>query len=149
VPYSAQTHVPLVLRWDRHIRAGGRVGRLAINADVPVTAADAARIEVPDDVTGLSLLGRERHPRIPFSATVGTAYSGNGIRFARPAYCGLRTRRFLYVRYASGHEELYDYRADPHELKNRAGSPRFRGLRRTLRDRTEKDCVPAPPGFRW
>ena len=46
---------------------------------------------------------------------------GSGQKVARPGYCGYRTRRFAYVRYSGGVEELYDYREDPLELTNVAG----------------------------
>jgi N-acetylglucosamine-6-sulfatase len=146
VPYEAQTHVPLVLRWDGHANAGARLGRLVMNADVPATIAEATGVSV-GDLDGLPLLGRERHGALLYSAGPGHTHDGNGIWLDRPAYCGLRTKRYLYVRYASGHEELYDYRRDPYELKNRAGRPAFDGIRRKLRARLRDACVPAPPGY--
>jgi N-acetylglucosamine-6-sulfatase len=36
----------------------------------------------------------------------------------RPAYDALRTHTHLYVEYATGERELYDMRADPHQLEN-------------------------------
>ena len=36
-----------------------------------------------------------------------------------PSYCGVRTTRYKYVRYATGEEELYDLSVDPWELRSR------------------------------
>jgi arylsulfatase A-like enzyme len=35
-----------------------------------------------------------------------------------PPYRAVRTRRYLYVEYATGERELYDLRKDPYELHN-------------------------------
>ena len=35
-----------------------------------------------------------------------------------PSYCGLRSARRMYVRYATGEEEFYDLRKDPYQLEN-------------------------------
>jgi arylsulfatase A-like enzyme len=49
----------------------------------------------------------------------------------------VRTRDWKYVLYPSGAEELYDTRADPHEVRNLAASPesaeRLAALRERLR----------------
>ncbi len=50
-----------------------------------------------------------------------------------PDYDGLRTGHVLYVAYANGDRELYDPRADPDEIVNRAGTEP--GLERALSHR--------------
>lgn len=37
---------------------------------------------------------------------------------AVPPYRGLRTQRYLYVEYATGERELYDFQRDPYQLEN-------------------------------
>jgi len=67
-----------------------------------------------------------------------------------PAYCGVRTRGdFVYVRYATGEEELYDLRADPNELTNVVSAPQYAAILDVLRDQTHQLCDPPPPGFTW
>jgi hypothetical protein len=55
----------------------------------------------------------------------------------------------LFVRYATGDEEFYDYRNDPWELSNAIADPvhaaRIEQLRRFARER----CDPPPPGLSW
>jgi N-acetylglucosamine-6-sulfatase len=47
-------------------------------------------------------------------------------------YSAIRTRRYLYARYADGERELYDLRSDPFELQNRASDPAFLGAEKAL-----------------
>jgi hypothetical protein len=55
----------------------------------------------------------------------------------------------MYAAYASGFEELYDYRRDRHELNNVAGGVGYRAATRSMRARTVAACNPTPPGFSW
>jgi arylsulfatase A-like enzyme len=148
LPYAAQTRIPLVVRWDGHVAAGRTDGRLAMNVDIPVTIAGAARVTHPR-TEGLSLFGTRTRLGFPVEASGAVAFDGNGLPFDRPAYCGFRTKRYLYVRYATGHAELYDYVGDPWELRNVIGSPRLREVRDSLRRKAVESCAPTPPGFSW
>ena len=67
----------------------------------------------------------------------------------RPSYCGVRTERYMFVQYATGERELYDYRTDPFELHNRAGRSRYAATEQALREDAKRLCSPTPPGFSW
>jgi arylsulfatase A-like enzyme len=67
----------------------------------------------------------------------------------RPSYCGIRSLGWMFVRYADGFEELYDYRTDPYELTNLAGDPAYADKLKALRTHTKRVCRPVPPGFAW
>jgi N-acetylglucosamine-6-sulfatase len=56
---------------------------------------------------------------------------------------GIRTARYLFVRYANGDRELYDLDEDPNELRNVVGRPRYADEVRQLARiwRNYKDCV--------
>jgi N-acetylglucosamine-6-sulfatase len=138
-PYDAATRVPMVIRWDGHVPAGTVDDRLALNLDVAPTLATAAGTSMTTD--GLDLLGQATRRGFPLEAATG--YQG------RPAYCGWRSTRWLYVHYADGTTELYDYRSDPGELHNLAGDPAYAGTMGRLRDRAVRGCRPEPPGFDW
>jgi arylsulfatase A-like enzyme len=47
-------------------------------------------------------------------------------------YQAIRTPRYVYSELATGERELYDLRADPYELNNRAGDPDLAATQRTL-----------------
>jgi arylsulfatase A-like enzyme len=68
-----------------------------------------------------------------------------------PTYCGVRAAHAVYIRYATGEEELYDLAADPFELVNLAADPSAAGLLTSMRARLDVLCDPPPPGFddRW
>jgi arylsulfatase A-like enzyme len=138
-PYDAATRVPMVIRWDGHVPAGTVDDRLALNLDVAPTLATAAGTSMTTD--GLDLLGQATRRGFPLEAATG--YQG------RPAYCGWRSTRWLYVHYADGTTELYDYRSDPGELHNLAGDPAYAGTLGRLRDRAVRGGSPEPPGFDW
>jgi arylsulfatase A-like enzyme len=140
VPYDAATRIPMVIRWDGHVEPGSRDTRLALNVDVAATVARAAGATMDSD--GLDLLGPVRRGGFPLEA-IGNHGTG------RPPYCGWRTQRYLFVHYADGEEELYDYRVDPRERVNRAGDPAYRDQLRDLRAAARQGCDPAPPGFSW
>jgi N-acetylglucosamine-6-sulfatase len=140
VPYQAATRVPMVIRWDGRVAAGGTDHRLALNLDVAATIAAATGVRMKTD--GLNLLGDVRRRGFPLEAIRKAAID-------RPAYCGWRTHRYLYVRYADGDQELYDYRTDPGEHRNRALDPRYRSRVKRLRQHARTACRPMPPGFRW
>ncbi|MGH8938496.1 MAG: choline-sulfatase, partial [Actinomycetes bacterium] len=62
---------------------------------------------------------------------------------------GWRTKRRMYVRWATGREELYDYRSDPAERHNLAGERSSRRIERRMQANARNACVPEPPGFDW
>ena len=74
---------------------------------------------------------------------------GSWTNVTRPAYCGWRTIRFLFVRYANGRNEMYDYARDPFELTDRHKARSLADVRRRLRQRTRHACVPPPPRYDW
>ena len=64
-----------------------------------------------------------------------------------PTYCGVRTPSFVFVRYRTGEEELYDLVDDPRQLRNVVHARPNKA--NELRALTQSLCVPTPPGFSW
>ncbi len=138
-PYDAGTRIPLVVRWDGHVQRGVVDDRLALNVDVAGTLARAAGASMQTD--GLDLLGDRTRQGFPVEAMAGYRH--------RPPYCGWRTKRWLYVRYATGRSELYDYVTDPFEQRDLAGDPSVADVQTRLRALATEHCSPEPPGFDW
>jgi N-acetylglucosamine-6-sulfatase len=140
VPYRQATSVPLVIRWDRRVKAGVVDDRLASNIDIAPTLVAAAGVRMSAD--GSSLLGSKRRDgsvlEAPFSK-----------RYDRPAYCGWRTTSWMFAHYATGEEELYSYEADPEELHNLASDPAHATQLATMKARAMQGCRPMPPRFHW
>ena len=146
VPYAGATRVPLAIAWPARLPEGRVDARLALNIDIPVTIAAAAEA-AHDDVAGRSLLSSWRRGGFVLEASRPHVPGSDGTDVERPAYCGWRTSRYLFVHYGNGREELYDYVNDPWELRDRRGTrPALQG---TLRRRAREACRPVPPGFSW
>jgi arylsulfatase A-like enzyme len=148
VPYEGATRIPMAIAWPARLPQGRVDARLALNMDIPVTIAAAAGAP-HGTVAGRSLLQRWKRSGSVLEARSTRVPGPNGTNVERPAYCGWRTVRFLYVRYANGVTELYDYAVDAFELQNRARMRAYGEVRRRMRVRAQAACRPPPPGFRW
>jgi arylsulfatase A-like enzyme len=144
LPYDAATRIPLLARWDGRIRPNSTDSRLALNVDLAATVARAAGVGMATE--GLDLLGSTKRTGFPVES--GKRYAADSTP-DRPAYCGFRTLNWLYVQYATGQQELYSYKDDPYELKNRADRRRDRSRLSSLRARAVAKCFPVPPEFSW
>jgi arylsulfatase A-like enzyme len=145
-PYEESIRIPLVVRFTNGgIRPGSTSTALAANVDLAPTIADFTGVRLPE-AEGRSLrevlTGRTSEIRNGLVLEHATAL-GTEV----PGYCGLRTHRFMYARYAGGFEELYDLVADPHELQNVARVPAYDAMRSGLLARVEMLCAPRPPGY--
>lgn len=142
VPYKGATAIPIAMRWDNVITPGQIEQRVFTLQDVATTIIEAAGATLPTE--GVSYLSGKRKGTV----VEGVQASTTGI--IRPAYCGWRTKRYLYVRYSDGAgEELYHYAVDPHELDNKATDPAYAAKRSQFRATARPACTPGPPGFLW
>jgi arylsulfatase A-like enzyme len=146
VPYKGATRIPMGIAWPAGLPEGMKQARLVLNIDIAETIADAAGAPHPD-IAGRSLIEPWTRGGFVLEASGANAQGSNGTSVTRPSYCGWRTSRYLFVRYANGREELYDYRRDPWELHDRRGTAP--DLQRRLRRHARNACQPVPPGFSW
>lgn len=142
LPYRFATDVPLAMRWDGRIAAGRTDRRLTSTVDVAATIVAATGAELTHD--GLDLLGEERRSELALAGRRWQRLDGS---LPHPAYCGLRTDRFLFTRWADGFEELYDHDDDPYETRNRASHPGHRDRVEAMRFAALAAADPRPPGF--
>jgi N-acetylglucosamine-6-sulfatase len=150
VPYDEATRVPLVVRYDRWTTRPRTDDRLILNLDFAPTFAALARAGRWHG-EGRSFLPLLRSARsAPWRRDFLLEHLRGPPQREVPSYCGLRSRRYLYVAYETGEEELYDLDEDPSALRNVAGAPDFRATASALRNRLRtRLCVPPPPGFVW
>ena len=149
-PYDSATRVPMVIRYDPLLAGPAVSEENAMNIDLAPTIADVAGLSNVPATDGVSLKPILLDP----SADVRGAFlleGGDLTPSGHPPYCGARNERFMYVRYADGQAEFYDYQADPYELNNKieADRRRLRGTIRRLKGFAKQTCVPAYPGYRW
>ncbi len=150
VPWNESLRVPLIMRWDGHITPGSHESHVAVNIDWPETFADAAGVTIPSDVEGHSLLPELSGGSPARTDFLTEAYnptwsptSGDVV----PNFCGVRSAGWLYVKYTTGEEQLYNEAADPYEMNNLAGDLASAGQLAAMRARMVTLCSPPPPGF--
>ena len=147
VAYEPSLRVPLLVRGPG-FEAGARVDGLVSNLDLAPTILEATGVSPPEPLDGVSLTtDRDR----PTAVLLESPPGGSG---QIPHFTGVRTPRYSYVEYESGHVELYDLSTDPDQLTNVAADPgrtatidTLAGLVDQLASCAGADCVvPAPPG---
>ncbi|MGQ0670222.1 MAG: sulfatase family protein [Actinomycetota bacterium] len=144
VPYEESIRVPFVLRFDPLVAEARDDQHLVLNIDIAPTIADVAGVPARE-TDGESLTPLLVAGAAPWRSDflVEHMEGANPV----PTYCALRTEEALYVRYATGEEELYELTSDPFELRNRVTAPELASLADRLRERLAVLCRPPPPGL--
>jgi N-acetylglucosamine-6-sulfatase len=137
LPYKWATEYPVVMRWDGHVTPG-HYDRMVANVDLAATILDAAGVTPYWPMEGASVFDVARSSVVLEAISVPV----------HPAYCGVRLRNWLYVKWSGGAgTEMYDYGHDPYETSNLAGKPAYDDKEAELRALTEQLCSPTPPGY--
>ena len=141
-PYVRSARVPMMMRLDS-VDFSGYANRLTTNTDLTATMAEIAGVSWPMD--GVSVFN-------PRTGTVMEQIRSGNLSAAkrRPAYCGYRTARYLYVEYTQAKgRELYDYSVDPNELHNKVDRDAYARVVERMRGKALVACSPTPYGFTW
>jgi arylsulfatase A-like enzyme len=119
LPYEESARVPLVVRGPG-IDADRKVEVPVGNVDLAPTIVDAANADAGIEMDGISLLGAMRRGADPAPRPILLE------AFEELPFAALRTPRGdAYLETGRGEVELYDLDADPYELRNLAGLPRY------------------------
>lgn len=121
--WRAGTRVPLIVKVPKGVStlsAGTPVGAVC---DAPVnllslypTLCELSGVPTPQECDGPSLLPLLKNPK--------AKWTHPSLTFAnRPGTFGLSTRKWRYLKYANGDEELYHIAEDPYEWRNLAAKP--------------------------
>lgn len=162
-PWEEAIHIPLLIRYDPITGPrGGTVdgADMPLNIDLAPTFSALAGVAPPTGVWAYD--GRSLLPEIAGTGTLNRTYfplehleQGDA---PIPSYCGVRTDdyagaplsgQWMYVRYATGEEELYDLGTDPWELTSLDKDPAYAAQKQALLDLTQQICSPPPPGYAW
>jgi arylsulfatase A-like enzyme len=124
--WEEATRVPFIL-WDARDKAApeGRECDDAVSLiNVYRTLADAAGLEPPAYVDGISLMPQMKNPGAPIESPAITTWG-------RGNYT-VRDKDWRYIRYFDGSEELYAHRYDPDEWENLAADPQYASTKERL-----------------
>jgi hypothetical protein len=100
------------------------------NLDLPTTILAVAGIPRTDtDGQNLELL--LRNPRRPWREEIFIENYG----LVHQTWAGVRTQRYKYVEWASGHKVLFDLFKDTYELHNKIDDPAYQPIRQELVER--------------
>jgi arylsulfatase A-like enzyme/L,D-peptidoglycan transpeptidase YkuD (ErfK/YbiS/YcfS/YnhG family) len=140
--YEESLTVPLMMRGPG-VPVGARTGEMVALVDVARTIAEVA---------GATPLLKQDGRSLMSVATGGRGYAALGIEAGAvegaPSgtylYQGVRTKRYVYLRYPNTREvELYDRRVDPDQSDNVAYRPTHRAVRKVMAGLLEqvRDCA--------
>ncbi len=143
--YVPVLHVPLVVVWPRGVPAGRRVTQHVSLADLPATVLDLADID-PVPFPGRSLArfwdpaapGRRGEEAIVASEVRRQPGAPAWYPVAHGDLQAVIEDGFHLIRDGDGHDELYDLRTDPWEMRDLASSAAYA----TARQRLDRRLVP-------
>lgn len=117
-PYDGSVRFPLYALGPGLASATSE-DRLVSNVDIAPTLVSVAGAASPT-MDGVSLLTGHQRQGVLLESLGKDLQSMNwpGPRTTVTPYRALRTAQYLYVEYQGGGRELYDYAADPYELRN-------------------------------
>lgn len=118
--WERSTRVPLIIVPPKKLaggfaKAGSRCNAPVSLVDFYPTLTELCGITPPDNLDGRSLVPLLRNPKRRTGRSVVTLFDRGNV--------SVRSKRWRYIRYRDGSEELYDHQHDPHEYRNLAGSP--------------------------
>ena len=148
-PWEESTRVPFILRAPGIAEPGGVAEHPISLIDLYPTLADLCGLkgDTRKNKKGAKLDGHSVRPFLENPGSMkwdGPDGALTMIYTGRPSnndphkqHWTLRTRRWRYIRYNDGSEELYDHDKDPHEWKNLAGSPEFAPVKKVMNQKIE------------
>ncbi|QGJ70094.1 Iduronate sulfatase [Planctomycetales bacterium 10988] len=123
--WELTTHVPLLVRLPQGKHAGSRCDGPVTLIDLYPTLVDLCGLPQPETtLDGRSFASLVREPNASWEHPAVTIHG--------PGNVAVRDRKWRYIRYADGSEELYDHSQDPHEWENLAGREEFVEIKKHL-----------------
>jgi len=138
--YEESLRVPFIIMDPRvpDDQKGQVTDAMALNLDLPATFLDWAGVEIPERYQGRSLQPVVSAGK-PADWRTETFHEHFAVRNRIPAFEGIRTDQFKYMRYFDhDHEFLHDLKSDPDELVNLAEDPKYADTLKDLRARTDE-----------
>ncbi len=136
--YEESLHTPLVMKWPEQIKPGLEIQKLVQNIDYAPTLLDAAGVQIPADMHGVSLLPLIKGSSQDWRTSIYYHYYEEGEHNV-PRQEGVRTDRYKLISfYGYDTFELYDLDKDPQEMNNVANEAAYQEIRAKLEQELEK-----------
>jgi arylsulfatase A-like enzyme len=129
--FQGAYHIPAVIRWPNGIRNPGRqVDAFVSEADFAPTFIEMAGLEADRYFTGASLMPflQGEDPET-WRDAIHTQCNGVELYYTQRS---VMTRDYKYTYNGFDWDELYDLRADPHEMHNLADDPLYEDVKREM-----------------
>lgn len=132
--YEESFRTPMVMRFPGKVKPGTVSDRFVMNVDIAPTLLEAAKVAVPKDMQGTSMLPALINKAAPGRDALYYHYYENGEHSVSPHF-GVRTKRYKLIRFYKRVEswELYDLENDPLEMKNIYGNKGYETITASLR----------------
>lgn len=134
--WERATHMPLVFTAPG-FNGGQATDQPASLMDVYPTLLDLCGLPPNPANEGVSLVPLMRDPGAEWNHVALTTYGENNH--------AVRSKRYRYIRYEDGSEELYDCLEDPNEWKNLADNPEYRDVKKELKKSLPEINTPWSP----
>lgn len=124
--YEESFRTPMVMRYPDVIKPGKVDKNLVLNLDIAPTLLEAAGVNIPKDIQGQSFLPLVTNKKNKGRDAIYYHYYENGEHAVSPHF-GVKTQRYKLIRFYKRVNgwELYDLKADPHEMNNQYGKPGY------------------------
>ncbi|MDP6446231.1 MAG: sulfatase, partial [Pirellulaceae bacterium] len=134
--YEESLRTPLIVRWPQVTKAGSVNKQIVSPLDFAETFLELAEADIPGDMQGRSLvpLLRGETPADWRKSFYYHYYEYPGWHDVRRHY-GVTNGRYKLIRFYEpdiDEWELYDLKADPHELKSVYGEPKYKSVQAAL-----------------
>lgn len=134
--YEESFHMPCVLRYPNHVKAGTVNKDLLTHLDYAPTLLDYAGVEIPSDIQGRSFRPiLDEKTKKPFRDAVYYHYYEYPFWHNVQPHYGVRTDRYKLIHYYYNVDiwELYDLQSDPNELNNIYGKEGYQKITKKLK----------------
>jgi len=126
--------IPMVFAYPGHIKPDSTVTQLVSNVDFAPTVLDYAGISEPDQMQGKSMRPLFENKTADWRDSVFYAYWVDLVH-SIPTMTAVRTDQYKLIQYPEidDRDELYDLKADPHEMNNLAVNPEYAELHNQMK----------------
>jgi len=122
--WEEATHNVLMFRVPGVTPAGGRCGAPVNLLDIYPTLIELCDLKVKPNLEGISLVPLLKNPEAEWNRPALTTHGRNNHT--------IRSKKWRYIRYEDGSEELYNHENDEMEWYNLASDPQYQGVKAEL-----------------